>query len=464
MLVMVLILVVVCVMMVLPMMEFGAALTRSSRVANTKAVATEAVKGGLRTALANPLTLYQACGSSSLTQPVTLGGPSLATAVTTTCAKVGEVAADDSGRYATASTMVGSVLPAEAGRPYPTSGQAPYTVWRTAVAATPTAATIWLPNLPAHLTTVRPSTGWAMPTSYGACTVFFPGTYTAPITISSGKTYFASGIYYFEQPVTISGAVDVVMGGGAAEGCASDQEAAYDAIGAPTTHGISGLGVTFVFGHQGRLVVSAPASTGALRVLFNQRYVVSTDVATKPSAGVSIMSVNGELQNGILVDLDRPGVLSVPLSSAGASPGVPATDQAYRPSTLTTPAVASSPPVPIAPIVEIGLDGQQSADILVPGYVVAPQGRITIDTSAGRGANKSVRFNAGATAASLELNKAYASTELPATFVLGIANPVIQKTFKLVSTSTSTTPRVTSTAIVQINQNGAYAINSWMVQ
>jgi hypothetical protein len=464
-LVMCLILVMVCVMIVLPMLEFGASITRASRVARTKAVATEAVKGGLRTVLANPLSLYQACGSSSLSSPVSLGSPALGTTVTTSCAKVGEVAADDSGRYATASTMMGSVLPAQAERPYVASGQPPYTAWRDAVAATPTSATIWLPNLPAHLATVRQASGWTMPAEYGGCVVFFPGTYTAPVTVSgNAKAYFASGIYYFEQPVTISESVDVVMGGGAAEGCASDQEAAYDAIGAPTTHGISGLGVTFVFGDKGRLVLSASADTGAMRVRFNQRYVTASDVATKPSAGVSIMSVNGELQDGTLIDLDRPDLLSVPRSMAGTSPGVPAIEQSYRPSTLTAPVVVPTPAIPFTPIVEIDLGGQQSADIFIPGYVVTPQGRITIDTLLGRGANKSVRFNAGATAAMIALKGKYVAPTLPATLVIGIANPVVQKTFKVVSTSVGTSPQVTSTAIVQVNQNGAYAINSWMVQ
>jgi hypothetical protein len=105
--------------------------------------------------------------------------------------------------------------------------------------------TIWLPNLPAHLATVRQASGWTMPAEYGGCVVFFPGTYTAPVTVSgNAKAYFASGIYYFEQPVTISESVDVVMGGGAAEGCASDQEAAYDAIGASRASGLRSCSAT----------------------------------------------------------------------------------------------------------------------------------------------------------------------------------------------------------------------------
>ena len=50
------------------------------------------------------------------------------------------------------------------------------------------------------------------------------------------------------------------------------------------------------------------------------------------------------------------------------------------------------------------------------------------------------------------------------TVPIGLVNPVVQRTFRITSTTTSGSPTVTSTAIVQINQNGAYAINSWVVQ
>jgi hypothetical protein len=34
--------------------------------------------------------------------------------------------------------------------------------------------------------------------------------------------------------------------------------------------------------------------------------------------------------------------------------------------------------------------------------------------------------------------------------------------FKITTTTTSGTPAITSTALVQVNQNGAYAVNSWV--
>ena len=50
------------------------------------------------------------------------------------------------------------------------------------------------------------------------------------------------------------------------------------------------------------------------------------------------------------------------------------------------------------------------------------------------------------------------------TVPIGLVNPVVQRTFRITSTTSSGKPKVTSTAIVQINQNGAYTINSWVVQ
>jgi hypothetical protein len=52
-------------------------------------------------------------------------------------------------------------------------------------------------------------------------------------------------------------------------------------------------------------------------------------------------------------------------------------------------------------------------------------------------------------------------TASPATQQLGIVNRVIQKTFKVVSSTTSGTPLIVSTALVQINDYGEYVVNSW---
>ena len=81
---------------------------------------------------------------------------------------------------------------------------------------------------------------------------------------------------------------------GAAQGCVTDQEAAFYAISGPSSHEVSGLGATFVFGStattNGRLVVRQ-AGNVTPTVRFNQRYVHPLDVAGYASYGVSIASV-----------------------------------------------------------------------------------------------------------------------------------------------------------------------------
>jgi len=58
--------------------------------------------------------------------------------------------------------------------------------------------------------------------------------------------------------------------------------------------------------------------------------------------------------------------------------------------------------------------------------------------------------------------QAIISTQRPATFVFGAINAVVQKTFRLVTTTTDA--RSVSTAVVQVNSIGTYYVNSWEVQ
>jgi len=452
-LVLCMVLIVVCSLVVIPIMEFGIGVSRANGVAKSRSVSTEAVKGGLRTVLANPKSLYRACGAATEASPVALAAPGLTVSVATTCATVGEAQATDSGRYATATTMAGAALPAEAGRSYPDSGAVDPAAWHSNGTATvaPTNAKIWLPPLPSRNQTVRAATGWQMPGVFGACTVFFPGTYTDPISLTGpGSVFFSSGIYSFTNTVTISGDVDVVVGDGAVQGCATDYEAATYAIDATPQHGIGGVGATFLFSESGRFVVQSPLASGTLRVRFNQRYVSATALATDSSTGISMMSVNGAVDgNNAWVDLVVPGVFSVPKSTLqGVQTNV------LTPSTV----VAQNPLPPGAAIVDLDLSGAQAGQVEVAGYVVVPQGAVSIATTAATKSNKAVRFNAGATAAMFALG-----ADRPGNFVLDIVNPIVQKTFRIVSTATSGPP-VTSTAVVIVNQNGAYAISSWTVQ
>jgi hypothetical protein len=605
-------------LVVLPVLDYSQAVSRQNRVLQTKTTRIEAVKGGLRTVLADPVGLYRTCDSAGLTVPVNLAPPGLSTAVNTQCFKMSSALAEDPNtiRYGTATTQVGAALPSGLiGTTMPNSGGAPENAWAGLVTASPEDDRVWLPRLPTRHVNLRSPIGYSMPPGYPACSVYFPGTYVDPITIDgTTPVYFASGIYYFENTVRFSGSANVVIGGGAAEGCTNDQEAAFYAVDAPTVHNISGLGATFVLGAQGRLVVDDVTPGSGTSVVFNQRYVGPSDVSSTSSAGVSIVSVNGETTGAGYVPLERPGSLYVPTSEIDGATPAQAVTQGYQPSVLvpnaatgvpgrfvrvqlasttdalslaevqvfgvdaggvvgelarnratsqstteganasgravdgnttgavasnsvastsevdepnpwwqvdlgaaatvnnvvlhnrtdpccsgrlqnftvfvsntdmtgrsyadlladpaiqkvtTAPAVGTQMSIPFnggaaalpLPIVEVNLTTGAPVRLSIPGHTAVPQGRVVVNTAPGAEANKNIMIGGGILAATLEVSPAR-----PATLALGLVNPVVLQTFKIVTTTAGGTPVVTSTAIVQVKENGAYAVNSWETQ
>ncbi|MGZ4680054.1 MAG: hypothetical protein ACXV4D_07785, partial [Ilumatobacteraceae bacterium] len=327
---------------VLPTLSYTMAVTRQSRVTMTRTTGDEEVKGGLRTALADPGKLYIECqgGSRTTVHPIATG----ISGVSTSCTWLGQAYAKDSTEipYSVATVQAGSAVPSDASPPnswYTNSGNSDTHAWVADTSPTSTGSKIFAPNLPAHALSHPSPTGYPMPPPFPACNVFFPGTYLNPITITSATpTFFASGIYYFENTVTISGSANVVVGDGATEGCTTDQEAAFNAVNAPVNHNITGVGATFVFGAAGRLVINDSTPGTGVSVKFNNRYVGPTDVSTSSSAGVSIMTVNGVLASPDIVDLDLPGQLFVPGSLVGGTTPAPATSPNYNPSTLVSSA------------------------------------------------------------------------------------------------------------------------------
>ncbi|MFN8022380.1 MAG: discoidin domain-containing protein [Acidimicrobiales bacterium] len=615
-LVIALVMIILCALVVLPVLQYAQTVSRQNRVLQTKSARLEAVKGGLRTALADPLELYKTCDDAGLTVPVSLAGPSLSTAVSTQCWKMSSALAEDPNtiRYGTATTQVGATVPSGVvGTVMPNSGQSPANKWLDVVSTGPTDDKVWLPELPTRHVNVRSPAGYSMPAGYPACTVYFPGTYIDPVTITgTTPVYFTSGVYYFENTVRFSGDANVVVGGGAVEGCTTDQEAAFYATGAPAVHNITGIGATWVFGAAGRLVVDDTTAGSSMSIRFNKRYVGAADVSTAPTGGVSIESVNGELTGAGYVPLDRSGSLYVPISNVAGSPPSPATSSGFKPSTLVPNAPTSVPgryvrvqlasstdalslaevkvsgvaqngtpgelatnkaatqsstegtgaaslavdgntngafasgsvsstteadepnpwwqvdlgnanlsvssvtlfnrtdaccqsrlanytvfvsttdmtgrsyadlladptiqkvtnaaaagasvTIPFnggaaavpAPIVEVNLTTARPVVLDIPGYTAVPQGRVVINTAAGAEVGKDISIGGGILAATIEISPAR-----PATFAFGLVNPVVLQTLKIVTTTTSGFPVVTSTAIVQVKENGAYAVNSW---
>jgi hypothetical protein len=444
---------------VLPTLSYTMAVTRQSRVAMTRTAGDEAVKGGLRTALADPGKLYLECqgGSRTTVHPIA----SAIANVSTSCSWLSEAYARDSTQipYSVATVQAGSTVPPDAwpaGTSYPSSGNSATHAWVADTTPTSTGSKILAPYLPAHALSHPSPTGYPMPAPFPACTVFFPGTYLNPVTITSATpTFFASGIYYFESTVTISGSAKVVVGDGATEGCTSDQEAAFNAINAPVNHNITGVGATLIFGAAGRLVINDSTPGTGVSVKFNNRYVGATDVSTASSAGVSIMTVNGVLSSPDIVDLDLPGQLYVPGSMLGGATPSPATSPEFNPSTNVS---SADPLAPALPIVDITLSTAEPVTVLIPGYTSAPQGTVNVNTTTpAAAAAKDIEVGGGVLAA-----QAIISTQRPATFIFGAINAVVQKTFKIVTTTTDA--RSVSTAVVQVNSIGTYYVNSWEVQ
>jgi hypothetical protein len=458
-LILALVMIILGALVVLPTLSYTMAVTRHSRVAMTRTSGDEAVKGGLRTALADPGKLYLECqgGSRTTVHTIASGLPG----VSTTCSWLGEAYAKEITEipFSVATVQSGSTVPTDAYPPsswYTGSGNTNTHAWTPAdTSSTAVGGKIFLPYLPAHALSHPSPVGYAMPPGFAACTVFFPGTYTSPITItSSTPVFFTSGIYYFENTVTFSGSAKVVVGDGATEGCTSDQEAAFNAVNAPVNHNITGVGATFVFGAAGRLVVNDTTPGSGVSVKFNNRYVGATDVSTLSSAGVSIMTVNGVYNGTDIVDLDLPSQLYVPAAVVGGATPSLATSPNFNPSTLVS---TVTPTPPALPIVDVTLSTATPVTLLITGYTSAPQGTINVNTLPTGVAGKDIEIAGGVLAA-----QAIISTLRPSTFVFGAINAVVQKTFKIVSTTTGA--RSVSTAIVQVNSIGTYYVNSWEVQ
>jgi hypothetical protein len=460
-------------LIITPMLSYATSVSRASRVQQSKTTRAEAVKAAFRVAMADPHSLYDRCAESGLHLEKTLAGPKLATPVTTVCTTVkNSTEADDTAlRMAMTTVRVGTAAPVgTVGTPYPNSGNADTGLWWNDRSLVSAGGKILSPYLPAHALTHPASSGYLMPSWADACRVFFPGTYTDPITISDSlPVYFTSGIYYFENTVTFTGSADVVIGGGAESGCTSDQEAAWNAIGAPLQHNITGYGATFILGAAGKLVFSdtAVAGTGP-NVRFNNRLVNDTDIASVPSRNVSVISVNGVNQGTTSAVLDIGGVLKVPASTTAPAtdtdPPIDAMVSGYHPSTLVP-----APPALTTPIIDISLTTANAARVWIPGYIAVPQGNVSMAFAPGTTGNKNVQLVGGVLAAEVTQ-----TPDLPtvcpvnapsdqACLQMGIVNRVVQKTFKIVSTSVGDAPNVVSTALVLVNDYGQFVVSSWEI-
>ncbi len=497
--------VIVASLFVLPVMTYTMSVLRADGVRSSITDRTESVKGGLRAALYDPVALYQACVESGRTTEVELAVPpglGIRSWCTTTKDALQDVPSDQ--RYAIATVQAGSeaAIPPNhvatpdrpdldgtvgaawctsmavadpaaqvpCGKPYPGNGNPDTVAWQADTSTTSTGATVFLPALPPFSNSLAFAGGYPMPTGDGGpCRVYFPGRYTDDVVVTDATpVYFVSGVYYFEKALRLSGSADVVAGTGSTPGCVdSDAVAVADAIGAPLDASSSGVGATFVFGAQGRLVIDSTVGGAGVRFVMNRRLVAQEDPLAVLN-DVSIMSVNGVFDGVSTTALDLPGQLNVPRSPVlnGSSTSPDPWTHSYRASTLVSTA---APPVgcplplsavtPECPIIDLQFSDAAPVEVKIPGYVSVPQGSVSIATAPGAGAGKRLSFGGGVLAAQMAV-----TGETPAFLQLGLLNPVVQKTFKIVTETVTGVPKVTATALVQVNETGGHAVNSWVVQ
>lgn len=363
-LLLVLLLVIIGSLLAIPLARYSTTVLRANTVLTAKTKRVEAVKAGLRIALADPARLYEACGAAGPTVPVALA-PTTANdvGVTTSCYYIDHQAAQaaDQLRFGLTATRAGATPPLElSGSSFSSLDPSDTREWWASATKASETDKIWLPDLPTHGLNRRSSAGTTMPAGFPACRVYFPGTYPDPVVLD-GPTYFTSGIYYFESEVRVVGGADVVVGLGAAQGCTSDQEAIFYAQNPPGTHNMSGLGATWVLGGRARVVVSN-SNALPISLRFNARYVAPDDLGAAPSADVSIVSVNGELDvDGTTgIDLNAPGIIEVPVSTVGGTSPVVATVDDYLPSVFT--------PKPVAPDAPSGVTAERYVGAAVASW------------------------------------------------------------------------------------------------
>lgn len=284
--------------------------------------------------------------------------------------------------------------------------------------------------------------------SIGTCLLYFPGRYlgTAPLTLTGGTHYFASGVYYFERPIVVTAGAQVVFGEGLHSGCAVDAQAAYAST-APKSHEITGKGATILLGDIATLTVQ----DSSFRV--NRR--VST-ASTRGSEGMAIRTVNfGQSNASVTVPADTvrlPDDSTVPVANHSIVPIANSTPVTYRTSVLS-PTTAWA--------VDVRLSGSNitSNRFIVDGYVFVPNAGVRVT---GNSSTFAWSASGGLVATRLENTLALAPS-VPSNFVTGVVSETIQRRVRLTSTVDGSDSDTTSIAVIEVHTDRSYAINSWVI-
>jgi hypothetical protein len=373
-------------LIVIPMLNYASTVLRANSVAIQKTETMEQLRAGARVASADPHDLFIRCAGGTV--PIPVAG-ALVPGTTSTCRQVSSVTVLEKLEvpYGATAMQLGESVPSVFSNPIaaPTTAENatstdwygdPYDTTTCAVGSwcpEPKQDTIWLPPLPEVATSLQEATGHPMPAPR-VCTVYFPGTYDDEVVVD-GPAYFVSGVYLFNDGLTVVGGADAVLGFGLAEGCVgNDSAAVLDMYPNPLPPDLNaeGNGATLIFADEAQLVIDDTITTdgsgnivantagGALRFEINQRYI--KDVSDT-AARVSIMTVNGDKDVDETTDpdtitygeLDVPDVLRIAESVVQTSTGALelASVKGLEPSALTPEPRAPQTP---ANVVAIALD------------------------------------------------------------------------------------------------------------
>ncbi|WP_420451687.1 PA14 domain-containing protein [Ilumatobacter sp.] len=322
------------------------------------------------------------------------------------------------------------------------------------------------PMLPRIPTYARSSTPLEVGSS--GCHVFYPGRYDDDLELDGGRDYyFASGIYLFSGTVEITGDARVVGGEGIWEGCTFDAEASF-LPGSPRNHEITGDGVTFLLGGDGR------GSDGRIEVAnaslrLNQRIATTS---TRASAGMNVMTVNAkspEPTAGTTLDVE------IPFDDRVLLPGCLGSEVAAKPScaegisTYRSIPVAGATPLVYVPstlghdelALDVDLDGSSRTRnrVLFGGAVFTPNAAVSFARTGG-GSEYQVSLAGGVTATTIELDFADGA---PDQVVVGEDAATTYLQVELTATTDFDGREFTSAVLLEVDDAARYAINSWVV-
>lgn len=354
-------------LIIIPMLTYASTVLRANSVSVQKTENMEHLRAGARVAAADPADLFVRC--SGATAPIPVAG-ALVAGTQSSCSMLEDITVLNELEvpYGGVAMQLGETVPTAFsyskaqpntgdpvnwyGDPTDTSCTTPQR-W----CPDPKQDTIWIPPLPEVATSFQEATGYPMPPPRD-CTVYFPGTYNDPIVIDR-PTYFVSGVYLFNETVTVVGGADAVFGFGLAEGCVgNDSAAVLDMYPNPLPPDLNaeGNGATLLFADEAQLIIDdglmtddpvtrniVPNTAGkTIRFEVNQRYI--KDVSDT-AARVSIMSINGDRDVDTTTtpetvtygSLDVPDVITSAESVVKTSTGdlVKASTKGLEPSSLT---------------------------------------------------------------------------------------------------------------------------------